>query len=220
MMGPPGKEPDDDKIKEICLALIRDELKKLTFPMPRSGPAGMRGPAGEEGRRGEPGLPGAPGAEGFQGIKGSPGDRGEKGPAGMSIRGEPGMMGNPGPRGPPGYGRDGRNGERGEPGPRGGVGNPGPQGSVGSPGLCDPSQCYPKFPTNTKGPGEKGPDEDDDEPEVEAGLPAEVATAVDTVNIDEAYEPYADSFDYSFANDEPVLRLTRNKRRRNRHNRQ
>ena len=66
----------------------------------------------------------------------------------MSIRGEPGMMGNPGPRGPPGYGRDGRNGERGEPGPRGGVGNPGPQGSVGSPGLCDPSQCYPKFPTN------------------------------------------------------------------------
>ena len=57
-------------------------------------------------------------------------------------------MGNPGPRGPPGYGRDGRNGERGEPGPRGGVGNPGPQGPVGAPGLCDPSQCYPKFPAN------------------------------------------------------------------------
>ena len=87
----------------------------------------------------------------------------------------------------------------------------------------------------TKGPGEKGPDEDDDEPEVEAGLPAEVPNAIDTVrltstrsvfkptqvDIDEAYEPYSDEFnDYSsFANDEPVLRLTRNKRRRNRHNR-
>lgn len=67
---------------------------------------------------------------------------------GMSVRGEPGMMGNPGPRGPPGYGKDGRNGEAGRPGPRGGVGNPGPQGPVGAPGLCDPSQCYPKFPTN------------------------------------------------------------------------
>ena len=66
----------------------------------------------------------------------------------MSVRGEPGMMGNPGPRGPPGYGKDGRNGEAGRPGPRGGVGNPGPQGPVGAPGLCDPSQCYPKFPTN------------------------------------------------------------------------
>ena len=66
----------------------------------------------------------------------------------MSIRGEPGMMGAAGPRGPPGFGKDGRNGERGEPGPRGGFGPPGPQGAVGSPGLCDPSQCYPKFPTN------------------------------------------------------------------------
>ena len=71
----------------------------------------------------------------------------------MSVRGEPGMMGNPGPRGPPGYGKDGRNGEAGRPGPRGGVGNPGPQGPVGAPGLCDPSQCYPKFPTNVSSSG-------------------------------------------------------------------
>ena len=35
----------------------------------------------------------------------------------------------------------------------------------------------------TKGPGEKGPDEDDDEPEVEAGLPAEVPNAIDTVRL-------------------------------------
>lgn len=39
MMGPPGETPDDNHIKEVCLALIRDELKKLTFPMPRSGPS-------------------------------------------------------------------------------------------------------------------------------------------------------------------------------------
>merc|ERR1712014_180766 len=108
------------------------------------------------------------------------------------------MMGNPGPRGPPGYGRDGRNGERGEP------------------GLCDPSQCYPKFPANTKGPGEKGPEEDvDEEP---AGLPAEQDPGVDTVNFgdndySEAYAPYSDSY----ANDAPVLRLRR--RGRQRHNR-
>merc|ERR1711983_280316 len=192
MMGPPGETPDDNHIKEVCLALIRDELKKLTFPMPRSGPAGMRGlpgrpgAAGPEGRRGEPGLPGAPGAEGTQGIKGSPGERGEKGPAGMSIRGEPG--------------------------PRGGVGNPGPQGPVGAPGLCDPSQCYPKFPTNVKGPGEKGPE---DEPEPQA---AERESPVETFPIEESYEAY-DEYNSDYAASEPVLRLSRNNRRRNRHRR-
>merc|ERR1711937_937759 len=191
MMGPPGETPDDNHIKEVCLALIRDELKKLTFPMPRSGPSGMRG------------LPGR---------KGSQGERGERGPQGMSVRGEPGMMGNPGPRGPPGYGKDGRNGEAGRPGPRGGVGNPGPQGPVGAPGLCDPSQCYPKFPTNVKGPGEKGPE---DEPEPQA---AERESPVETFPIEESYEAY-DEYNSDYAASEPVLRLSRNNRRRNRHRR-
>ena len=34
------------------------------------------------------------------------------------------------------------------PGPRGGMGPPGMQGPVGAPGLCDPSQCQPRFPSN------------------------------------------------------------------------
>merc|ERR1712149_163841 len=163
---------------------IRDELKKLTFPMPRSGPSGMRG---------LPGRPGPPGAAGTAGPQGAEGRRGE-----------------PGPRGPPGYGKDGRNGEAGRPGPRGGVGNPGPQGPVGAPGLCDPSQCYPKFPTNVKGPGEKGPE---DEPEPQA---AERESPVETFPIEESYEAY-DEYNSDYAASEPVLRLSRNnQRRRNR----
>merc|ERR1711970_1172306 len=202
-MGPPGETPDDNHIKEVCLALIRDELKKLTFPMPRSGPSGMRGLPGR------PGPPGSAGVAGPQGAEGRRGERGARGPQGMSVRGEPGMMGNPGPRGPPGYGKDGRNGEAGRPGPRGGVGNPGPQGPVGAPGLCDPSQCYPKFPTNVKGPGEKGPE---DEPEPQA---AEQDPRVETFPIEESYEAY-DEYDSDYAASEPVLRLSRNNRRRNR----
>merc|ERR1712149_49245 len=175
---------------------IRDELKKLTFPMPRSGPSGMRGlpgrpgppgaagtagPQGAEGRRGEPGPPGNDGPTGMPGPKGSQGERGERGPQGMSVRGEPGMMGNPGPRGP-----------------------------VGAPGLCDPSQCYPKFPTNVKGPGEKGPE---DEPEPQA---AERESPVETFPIEESYEAY-DEYNSDYAASEPVLRLSRNnQRRRNR----
>merc|ERR1719413_57884 len=159
-MGPPGETPDDNHIKEVCLALIRDELKKLTFPMPRSGPSGMRG---------LPGRPGPPGAAGAAGPQGSEG-------------------------------------------PRGDVGNPGPQGPVGAPGLCDPSQCYPKFPTNVKGPGEKGPE---DEPEPQA---AERESPVETFPIEESYEAY-DEYNSDYAASEPVLRLSRNNRRRNRHRR-
>ena len=80
--------------------MIRDELKKLTFPMPRSGPSGMRGlpgrpgppgaagvagPQGAEGRRGEPGPPGNDGPTGIPGPKGSQGERGERGPQGKDI---------------------------------------------------------------------------------------------------------------------------------------
>ena len=67
---------------------------------------------------------------------------------GVSIRGEPGLAGPQGERGPPGFGRDGARGEAGIPGPRGAMGPPGMQGPVGAPGLCDPSQCMPKFPAN------------------------------------------------------------------------
>merc|ERR1719270_141528 len=91
MMGPPGETPDDNHIKEVCLALIRDELKKLTFPMPRSGPSGMRG---------LPGRPGPPGAAGTAGPQGAEGRRGEPGPPG--ARGQPGNPGPMGMMGPPG----------------------------------------------------------------------------------------------------------------------
>ena len=76
------------------------------------------------------------------------GVRGLRGQPGIAIRGDPGLQGPPGERGPPGFGRDGERGEAGMPGPRGGMGPPGMQGPVGAPGLCDPSQCQPRFPTN------------------------------------------------------------------------
>ena len=80
-------------------------------------------------------------------IKGSKGERGQPG---LAIRGEPGVSGPPGERGPPGFGRDGLRGEPGLQGPRGSQGIVGMQGPVGAPGICDPSQCMPRFPSQVR----------------------------------------------------------------------
>merc|ERR1712142_1121639 len=87
-MGPPGLEPSDGKIREVCDELIKEALNNALPQLYAS----VRAP---KTRRGLPGPPGKPG------LRGHPGRRGERGQAG--DRGPSGIQGMQGPMGPPGF---------------------------------------------------------------------------------------------------------------------
>ncbi|XP_053213677.1 collagen alpha-2(IX) chain-like [Panonychus citri] len=171
----------EERVRQICLELIKEFESNLERNM---GEPGQPGPPGEPGT---PGLQGPPGPTGPQGLQGKPGRgrigrpgdsgppgqpglQGERGYPGLpGIQGPKGSQGDKGDRGLDGIATEGPIGPPGNPGPPGqpgiGVqgptgesgrpGPPGPQGypgEQGSPGYCE--HCPPMvIPTQEKGPG-------------------------------------------------------------------
>ncbi|XP_055624553.1 collagen alpha-1(IX) chain-like isoform X1 [Toxorhynchites rutilus septentrionalis] len=154
--GPPGRSFTESEVRDICAAVLRDQLAELT--------EGLIGPPGPPGvsRPGRPGVPGKPGSKGDRGYSGPPGDRGYPGePGNPGLPGVPGERGEPGVEGRPGHDGTGRDGAPGLPGPQGSPGReiqgpPGRQGERGEsgkpgvsgargppgvPGAC-PNDCY------------------------------------------------------------------------------
>merc|ERR1712025_444896 len=203
MMGPPGLEPSDGKIREVCDELIKEALNNalpqlyasVRAPKTRRGlpgppgKPGRRGAPGDEGDRGDPGIPGIQGPAGPAGEPGTPGARGPPGREGLSIRGSPGPRGPQGKPGNPGIGKDGRPGERGQAGDRGPSGIQGMQGPMGPPGFCSASQCgVPRAPNMIKG------DNENEIIEVDPFVPPDAGAAA-PLSVDES-EEYVYDEDY------------------------
>ncbi|XP_066139127.1 collagen alpha-1(IX) chain-like [Euwallacea fornicatus] len=158
--GQAGRSISESEIREICAAVLRDELADLSEALagapgqPGSSMPGKPGPSGIPGPPGNPGPPGLPGERGFMGLSGAiglpgpagmPGEKGEKGDRGIEgigVEGPVGPRGSPGPSGSPGEGLPGRPGERGEPGRSGTPGNQGVPGPRGPPGYCEYCNGY------------------------------------------------------------------------------
>ncbi|KAK0140208.1 Collagen alpha-1(IX) chain [Merluccius polli] len=155
--GLPGPKVNDDKLRDLCSAIVEEQLaefKKEMLKRPAAlgspgtpglvGPPGPIGPPGAEGEqglmgpKGPPGYFGLPGIPGKKGEAGTQGLKGEKGESGVGVKGSTGERG---AQGNPGVGQDGKNGARGETGNPGIPGSPGPRGVTGTTGLCDPSTC-------------------------------------------------------------------------------
>ncbi|VEN33654.1 unnamed protein product [Callosobruchus maculatus] len=155
MPGPPGRSFSEDEVRNICAAVLRDQLADLADTLvgppgpPGQSRPGKPGPPGDQGPPGDPGPPGLPGERGFIGLPGpsghpgpvgAPGERGEKGDKGsegFGHEGPVGPRGPPGPPGTPGEGLPGSQGERGEPGRQGAPGPRGYPGPQGPPGYCE-----------------------------------------------------------------------------------
>uniref|UniRef100_A0AAV2KA55 Collagen alpha-1(IX) chain n=1 Tax=Knipowitschia caucasica TaxID=637954 RepID=A0AAV2KA55_KNICA len=166
--GLPGPKVTDEKLKEMCAAVVEEQLsefrkellkKPAALGAPGSpgaaGPPGPPGPAGAAGAAGVPGPVGPKGHHGFFGLPGLPGkkgdtgdkgDKGDRGDDGVGVKGSPGEPGVPGAPGAPGIGKDGKDGAHGETGSPGVPGASGPKGPAGPPGLCDPSTCIARMP--------------------------------------------------------------------------
>ncbi|XP_050524147.1 collagen alpha-1(IX) chain-like isoform X2 [Daktulosphaira vitifoliae] len=150
--GPVGHSVSEIEIKEICQAILKEQITEITStlvgppgPPGRSivgkpGSPGIQGPPGEQGppglgllgERGFPGSPGLQGPAGPEGPIGPKGDKGDRGNEAITYEGPPGPPGQPGP-----IGTHGRPGDRGEPGRPGPVGPRGYPGSQGAPGYCE-----------------------------------------------------------------------------------
>ncbi|KAI1295464.1 Collagen alpha-1(XXI) chain [Halotydeus destructor] len=156
LQGAPGRSFTEDELREVCAAVLREQLHELTNklrgpPGPagrpgktgrsspgKPGPPGMQGPQGLPGERGYIGLPGINGPTGQPGAQGEKGDKGDRGLEGVGIEGQQGPPGQQGERGQPGpVGLPGPPGERGQNGREGHEGQRGPAGPQGPPGYCE-----------------------------------------------------------------------------------